>query len=100
MTWVVFGHALFIPLTTRTVSNALDVGSKWPLNFMTQVKFLTNYFFLGFFQTIIDGTFSVDSFFFISGALLSYLFVKRNCTWKDLPDRAQIFKILSKTSKV
>ena len=44
MTWVVFGHALFIPLTTRTVSNSLEVGSKWPLNFMTQVKILEKIF--------------------------------------------------------
>lgn len=48
MTWVVFGHALFIPLTTRTVSNSLEVGSKWPLNFMTQVRFFKKNFFLDF----------------------------------------------------
>ena len=71
MTWVVLGHSIFVPMVYGTVSNALNVFETWPLNFLS--------------QTILNGLYSVDSFFFISGALLSYLFFKKNAKIHQLP---------------
>ena len=71
MTWVVLGHSLFIPLTIGSISNSQNVIESWPLQFFS--------------QTVLNAFFSVDSFFFISGALLSYLFLSRQGTKRDLP---------------
>ena len=71
MTWVVMGHSMFIPFEFNAISNLLDVLRKWPMKLPA--------------QTLLNAFFSVDSFFFISGALLSYLFVKRQGKIQDLP---------------
>ena len=33
MTWVVFGHSLFVPVMKSMITNPLDVFNKWPLPF-------------------------------------------------------------------
>jgi len=62
LTWVILGHVFAFFLAG--VSNPI-----YP--YTTVIKRVT-------FQPIVNGTFSVDSFFVLSGLLTSYLFFKRN----------------------
>ncbi|XP_033748135.1 nose resistant to fluoxetine protein 6-like [Pecten maximus] len=61
MWWVILGHNFEIPLTNSTVQNpvqAMKIGQRFS------------------FQAVVNGTFSVDTFFFMSGVLVTYLCLK------------------------
>ena len=63
MTWVVLGHGLFVPIYGNVISNGLNVYQEWPVPVLAMI--------------IINGTLSVDSFFFLSASLFSFLFLKK-----------------------
>ena len=62
MFWVILGHVTFWPWQTLIYANSLEFYEKMPKHFL--------------FQPIINFTLSVDSFFVLSGLLLSYLTMK------------------------
>lgn len=57
MAWVILGHTVYFAI--GSMNNALDVGNFYLNHWGAQV--------------IVNGTFSVDSFFFLSGLLVTYL---------------------------
>ena len=58
MFWVILGHTQLWPVEFQLIKN--------PTHIYTVIKRFS-------FQVLINGTFSVDSFFFLSGALVAYL---------------------------
>ncbi|XP_070536861.1 nose resistant to fluoxetine protein 6-like [Ptychodera flava] len=58
ITWVILGHAFLWPVITMIVDNVLAL-----LDWTTMFTF----------QAIMNGTYSVDTFFFLSGLLVGYL---------------------------
>ena len=59
MFWVILGHVYYFTLISSTYANPLDVFNSFMPRFSA--------------QPIVNGFFSVDSFFFLSGVLLAYL---------------------------
>ena len=57
------GHGLYVPLVFQSISNGIEVFKNWPVPLGAQV--------------IINATVSVDSFFLISAALFSYLYIAK-----------------------
>ncbi|XP_060083819.1 nose resistant to fluoxetine protein 6-like [Ylistrum balloti] len=61
MWWVILGHNFELPMSNETVQNPLQatkIGQRFS------------------FQAVLNGTFSVDTFFFMSGTLVTYLCLK------------------------
>jgi len=57
------GHGLYFPIVFQSISNGIEVFKNWPVPLGAQV--------------IINATVSVDSFFLISAALFSYLYIAK-----------------------
>lgn len=65
MTWIILGHTCII---------AFKYSDNMELRKVVEKKFL--------FQTITNGAFSVDTFFFISGFLVSFIYFRTNAKGK------------------
>ena len=62
MCWIILGHTFMWGLGLNVIANALEMANTYPQRFS--------------FQVIMNGFFSVDIFFVLSGLLMSYLSIK------------------------
>jgi hypothetical protein len=63
MCWIIFGHTYYYICTSFTTDNLIQTLHKFPQIFYNQI--------------VVQATLAVDSFFFLSGLLTTYIFIKK-----------------------